>query len=137
MSKSKGFKRLQNSIPSLINNTKILARYSSRNINTSEYSGLSQFRKGGVIQDLCKSKINLENDNNINIENKNNERKITEDSYEIERNEAGEFIGVKLINNDNQKEENSVNKNQIGNKSEFQNKEHITHQMLFYKVLFF
>ena len=134
VSKSKGFKRLQNSIPSLINNTKILARYSSRNINTSEYSGLSQFRKGGVIQDLCKSKINLENDNNINIDNKNNERKITEDSYEIERNEAGEFIGVKLINNDNQKEENNVNKNQIGNKSEFQNKEHITYESYLYKI---
>ena len=80
VSKSKGFKRLQNSIPSLINNTKILAKYSSKNFNTKVYEGLSQYTKGNVIQNLCKSKINFDNENN----NYNNERKITEDSFEIE-----------------------------------------------------
>ena len=131
VSKSKGFKRLEKSIPSLINNTKILAKYSSRNIDISEYSGLNQYRKGSVIKTLCKSKINFDND----IKEKN-ERKITEDSFEIERNEANEFIGLKMVNNDNKKEENSeiTNPNQNGNKSEFQNKEHITYESYLYKI---
>ena len=127
VSKSKGFKRLQSSIPSLISNTKILSKYSSRNIDSKKYEGLNKYRKGSVIQNLCKSKIYFDSEiNNVN------ERKITEDSYEIERNEANEFVGIRQINHkDNNEKEN---KNQNINKSEIQNKEKITYESYLYKI---
>ena len=130
VSKSKGFKHLQNSIPSLINNTKILAKYSSKNIEINNDDNFNTFKKGSVIQDLCKSKIKYEND--ITIQQR--ERKITEDSYEIERNEDNEFIGIKLIgsskkNNDKIGEnlQNNMNKKEIQN-------EKITYESYLYKI---
>ena len=127
VSKSKGFKHLEKSIPSLINKTKILAKYSSRNIKIMDNEGLNQFKKGNVIKNLCKNKINLDNDNN----NNEHERKNTEDSYEIERNEDNEFIGIKLINDNKQNDENEKTNN-INNKNE--NKEKITYESYLYKI---
>ena len=137
VSKSKGFKHLEISIPSLINKTKILAKYSSKNMNFNmdEKKGLKQFLKESVIKNLCKSKINLENE-----DNNEHERKNTEDSYEIERNEANEFIGIKLVNNnENNKEnskENEENEKTIQNinKSEFQNKDKVLYESYLYKI---
>ena len=132
VSKSKGFKHLQKSIPSLINNTKILAKYSSKNMVIYDQDGLNQYKKGSIIQDLCKSKIKYDNENN----NNNNERKLTEDSFEIERNDVNEFIGIKLVNNNNkQNEENEkINTNPKLNKSEFQNKDKVTYESYLYKI---
>ena len=132
VSKSKGFKHLQKSIPSLINNTKILAKYSSKNMAIYDQDGLNQYKKGSIIQDLCKSKIKYDNENN----NNNNERKLTEDSFEIERNDVNEFIGIKLVNNNNkQNEENEkINTNPKLNKSEFQNKDKVTYESYLYKI---
>ena len=129
VSKSKGFKHLQNSIPSLINNTKILAKYSYRNIQKYDETVLNQYKKGNVIKDLCKSKINLDNESN----NYQTKRKITEDSYEIERNEANEFIGIKLVNNENNKDDENQKTNR-NNKSEFQNNEKVTYESYLYKI---
>lgn len=131
VSKSKGFKHLQNSIPSLINNTKILAKYSSRNIQIYEESILNQYKKGNVIKDLCKSKINLDNESS----NYQTKRKITEDSYEIERNEANEFIGIKLVNNEKNNNKDDENpKTNRNNKSEFQNNDKVTYESYLYKI---
>ena len=122
VSASKGFKHLQKSIPSLINNTKILAKYSSKNI-----------KKGSVIQDLCKSKIKYDNDNNY----QKKERKMTEDSYEIERNEDNEFIGIEAIGSSKSNQKNSDDEESLktikNNKNEIQN-EKITYESYLYKI---
>ena len=130
VSKSKGFKHLQKSIPSLINNTKILSKYSSKNMIKYEQDILNQYKKGSIIQSLCKSKIKYDNN-----ENYTSERKITEDSYEIERNEANEFVGIKLVNKDNDNKQNDENKEiNKNNKSEFQIKEKVKYESYLYKI---
>ena len=104
LSKSRGFRHLQKSIPSLINKTKILSKFSSKNNKIYENEGLNKYKKGNVIKDLCKSKINYDNEKSYI----NDDRRITEDSYEVERNDANEFIGIKYVMN-NQKEESEKN----------------------------
>lgn len=104
ISKSRGFRLLQKSIPSLINKTKILSKFSSKNNKIYGNEGLNKYKKGSVIKDLCKSKIGNENEKNYI----NDDRRITEDSFEIERNEANEFIGIKYVMN-NKKEESEKN----------------------------
>ena len=124
VSKSKGFKHLQNSIPSLINNTKILSRYSSKNLKINDDEGQNKYKKGNLIKDLCKSKINY--DNSVN------ERQLTEDNYEIERNEYNEFVDIKVLNT-NQKEENEKNNKNL-NKNEIQNNKDISYESYLYKI---
>ena len=104
LSKSRGFRHLQKSIPSLINKTKLLSKFSSKNNKIYESEGLNKYKKGSIIKDLCKSKINYDNEKNYI----NDDKRITEDSYEVERNDANEFIGIKYVMN-NQKEESEKN----------------------------
>ena len=92
VSYSNGFRRLRKSIPSLINKTKILAKYSAN--NNEKYKdnkdGLNFYKKQNVIQNLCQSKIKYE----IN----GNEKKFDEDSYLVGGEDNNEFVGLKLVN---------------------------------------
>ena len=92
VSYSNGFRRLRKSIPSLINKTKILAKYSTNNneIYKDNKDGLNVYKKQNVIQNLCQSKIKYEK--NIN------ERKFDEDSYLVGGEDNNEFVGLKLVN---------------------------------------
>jgi len=119
VSDSIGFRRLQNSIPSLINKTKILAKYSSNHLEIykEKGGGLSNFKKKNIIQDLCQSKIKPEKNED--------ERKITENSYEIERDENNNFVGLKLVGN-NHESHTSMN-------IDGQNKD-ITYESYLYKI---
>ena len=119
VSDSNGFRRLSKAIPSLINNTKILARYSStHNTGYNDYDvGLNIYKKKNVIQNLCQSKIKNE---------KNDfERRITEDSFEVEKDENDEYIGLRLV-------EKKVEKNN-SSQLETQNKD-ITYSSYLYKI---
>ena len=90
VSYSNGFRRLRKSIPSLINNTKILAKYSSSsNDKYKDMEGLNFYKKQSVIQNLCQSKIKYEKNESG--------RRITEDSYELDRGDNHEFPGLKLV----------------------------------------
>ena len=92
VSYSNGFRRLRKSIPSLINKTKILAKYSTN--NNEKYKdnkdGLNVYKKQNVIQNLCQSKIKYEKNGN--------ERKFDEDSYLVGGEDNNEFVGLKLVN---------------------------------------
>ena len=114
---SNGFRRLRKSIPSLISNTRILARYSGT--NNDKYieevnEGLYIYKKQSVIQNLCQSKIKYDID-----------KRITEDSLEIEKGDKSEFTGLKLI----EKESES----HISAKLDIQSKD-ITYSSYLYKI---
>ena len=90
VSYSNGFRRLRKSIPSLINKTKILAKYSSENNDKykDNIEGLNFFKKQSVIQNLCQSKIKYEKNGT--------EKKIDEDSYEVGGMDNHDIMGLKL-----------------------------------------
>ena len=95
VSYSNGFRRLKKSIPSLISNTKILSRYSSTKNDEFQDILKEEFishKKKNVIQDLCQSKIKFEK--------KISEKSITEDSFDIEKdnNNNNGFAELKLAN---------------------------------------
>ena len=95
VSYSNGFRRLKKSIPSLISNTKILSRYSSTKNDEFQDILKKEFishKKKNVIQDLCQSKIKFEK--------KISEKSITEDSFDIEKdnNNNNGFAELKLAN---------------------------------------
>ena len=115
---SNGFRRLGISIPSLISNTKILARYSEKhsNIYNGNIEGLNFYKKQSVIQNLCQSKIMTE---------RINERNNTEDSIEIEKDNNHEYIGLKLIDKNNETHSST--------KADIQNKD-ITYGSYLYKI---
>ena len=115
---SNGFRRLGISIPSLISNTKILARYSEKhsNIYNGNNEGLNIYKKQNVIQNLCQSKIMTE---------RINERNNTEDSLEIEKDNNHEYIGLKLIDKNNETHSST--------KADIQNKD-ITYSSYLYKI---
>ena len=114
---SNGFRRLSQAIPSIINNTKILAKYSSSNNNQNNEikEGLNFFRKESVIKNLYQSKIINEKDDSH----------ITEDSFELEKIESEEYTGLKLV------EENSEN-NKL-RRTDTQGKD-ITYSSYLYKI---
>ena len=114
---SNGFRRLSQAIPSIINNTKILAKYSSSNNNKNNEikEGLNFFRKESVIKNLYQSKIINEKDDSH----------ITEDSFELEKIESEEYTGLKLV------EENSEN-NKL-RRTDTQGKD-ITYSSYLYKI---
>ena len=117
---SNGFRRLRKSIPSLINNTRILARYSGT--NNDKYidevnEGLYIYKKQSVIQNLCQSKIKYDI-NGI-------DKRIIEDSLETEKGDKSELTGLKLL----EKESES----HISAKLDIQNKD-ITYSSYLYKI---
>ena len=119
VSYSNGFRRLRKSIPSLINNTKILARYSSNQndkYKDIEEEGFNFYKKKNVIQDLCQSKIKNE---------KINESNNSEDSYEMDKDNNHDYVGLKLLKKHNESE-NSI-------KAENQNRD-LTYSSYLYKI---
>ena len=118
VSDSNGFRRLRKSIPSLISNTKILAIYSEKHADVyiENNEGLNFYKKKSVIQNLCQSKIKTE---------KINERDSSDDSFEIGKENNNEYIGLKLIDKNNETHSST--------KADIQNKD-ITYSSYLYKI---
>ena len=116
-SDSNGFRRLSKSIPSLINNTKILARYSKNQdeiVNHENKEKLNIFRRDSIIQNLCQSKIKAD---------KISEKSIIEESFGFEKDNNNESIGLKLLEKHNETYSST--------KAEIQN---ITYSSYLYKI---
>ena len=118
VSESNGFRRLKKTIPSLISNTKLLAKFSDKHIDKYKENedGFNFYKKQSVIQNLCQSKIKAE---------KKGEIERTEDSFEIEKDNHEEFIGLKLINKNSETHSST--------KAEMQNKD-IIYSSYLYKI---